>query len=569
MWYPDVMARLRRHVGAFARHQGGATAVTYVALLVPTMMAVGLAVDGATLYNADSKLQAANDAAALAMGYAVGKGTTTITGLQAVGNPYLLANMGSNSAITAVAVSGEPATNLTGQVLTVTSTATVATAFMAAVGLSTVQISATTSVTTGIDKQLELILSLDNTGSMLTTPSGATTTNFSALQTASQNLVDILFEDQTEHTKVKIGVVPWVTAVNAGITSGDGTSLAERLIDKTTLTAKTWQTYTGTGSCTSSTNSDPVQLYNLSTAQYVPYAAAANSFDSAGDLATEAQTSADWAGCLIERGYASNRDIDDSVASATNGYWKPYYWPDCSRNNDWRTGSSNCPGTGCTKQVSRTGTTSCTQRGPNLACPSPMTPLTNVKADVDTAIRRLHPWRRGGTVGVPGLAWAYRLLSPTFTSTYLSTSQQANGWNTTNLIKAVVFMTDGDTNVQEGSYGGTANGGSCSGAGSTDDDLTAYGFQYENKFGASSNDTLSEQESWVNSRLATLCTTIKAQGVRIYTIVFTSSVSASTKAIYQTCATDTSKYYDAPDQDTLKSAFYAIAYELGQLRITE
>lgn len=547
--------RLRRPLAAWFRHDGGATAITYAALLIPSVMAVGLAVDGATLYSVHARLQSSTDAAALAMGVAATKGTSSISALQAIGNPYLQKNLGSDSYVSNAAVLGSPDTSLVGKTLTVGSSADVTTSFMAAFGFKTITVSASTEVQTGIGggqyDGIELILSLDNTGSMLTTPSGESKTNFEALRSASKLLVDVLYGDKAVEPVVKVGIVPWVTAVNAGVTLSDGQVLANKLINTSAMTEKQWYNHTASGSGT-----NPTRLSTLATPQYIAFDSSANQTATNGDMSSTAQTAYGWAGCVIERSYVSNRDIDDSLP-AVGGYWSQYYWIDWDKNNPWRSGTCSSS-SNCTKSISRTGTTAYNDRGPNLACPSPLTPLTSTKATLTTAITNLHGWRRGGTVGVPGLSWAYRLLSPDFT--LLPSDQRGTSWTNSDILKAVIFMTDGDTNVQNGVY----NNGSQS-----DDDLTAYGFPWENKFGPSSNDTLTEQETWVNTRIGTVCTALKAKGVRIYTIVFTSSISTSTKNVYKNCATDATKFYDAPSQSDLQNAFQAIAFELGSLRITK
>ncbi|HEY4635259.1 MAG TPA: pilus assembly protein TadG, partial [Rhodospirillales bacterium] len=71
----------------------------------------------------------------------------------------------------------------------------------------------------------------------------------------------------------------------------------------------------------------------------------------------------------------------------------------------------------------------------------------------------------------------------------------------------------------------------------------------------------------MDSRLSAICTNMKAEGIVVYTIMFDLS-SASLEALFQACATDTSKYYNSPTTAELERSFRAIAAELKKLRIT-
>jgi hypothetical protein len=72
-----------------------------------------------------------------------------------------------------------------------------------------------------------------------------------------------------------------------------------------------------------------------------------------------------------------------------------------------------------------------------------------------------------------------------------------------------------------------------------------------------------------NNRLTAACNTMKANNIVVYTITFTSVITAATKAIYRNCATDQTKYFDAPTQAELSAAFTSIAASLSNLRVTQ
>ena len=52
--------------------------------------------------------------------------------------------------------------------------------------------------------------------------------------------------------------------------------------------------------------------------------------------------------------------------------------------------------------------------GPNLGCGPAITPLVASKTTVHEAIDEMQPWHRGGTMANLGLAWGWRVLSPTW-----------------------------------------------------------------------------------------------------------------------------------------------------------
>ena len=52
-------------------------------------------------------------------------------------------------------------------------------------------------------------------------------------------------------------------------------------------------------------------------------------------------------------------------------------------------------------------------RGPNRGCPTPIVPLTTNESTVQTNIAAMRHWSGGGTNQAEGLAWGWRVLSPT------------------------------------------------------------------------------------------------------------------------------------------------------------
>ncbi|OAN44820.1 pilus assembly protein TadG [Paramagnetospirillum marisnigri] len=454
------------------RCRKGNVAIMFAVSLLPIVASIGLGVDVARAYAVKSRMSAALDAAALA----VGSSTGTNAQLQQMAQNFFNANYPSG----ALGATPTIHVDVSGDVITATATAALPTVFMKAVGVDTMTVDASSKVIRRI-KGLELAMVLDNTGSMTTND------NIATLREAANELVTILFGSYTTHPTLKIALVPYSAAVNPG-------SVASSLV--------------GSG------------------AAYAPN-------DVTG-----------WKGCVVERA-SPNTHADTTAGTAL---WTRYAWAPAIDN-------SYTAGNASTIKADPSYGNSST--GPNLGCPTAITPLTNVKSTLTTAISAMAAWSRGGTLGDIGMAWGLRVLSPEAPFT------EGAAWGTANLTKAVIMMTDGVNQV----YKLTSTSGSNKVNTAVNSDYTAYGRLDE--LGRVGSSSISGAKTIVDNRLASLCTAMKAKGIVVYTIVFTGTVDASTKALYSACASDTTKYFDAPSQTDLKNAFTAIAVQLSNLRISE
>jgi Flp pilus assembly protein TadG len=281
----------------------------------------------------------------------------------------------------------------------------------------------------------------------------------------------------------------------------------------------------------------------------VPYSAAVNPGSVAASLvgagaAYDPTNPAGWKGCVVERA-SPNTNADTPASTAL---WTRYVWPSATDNSYTITKASTI----LSDPSNGNGST-----GPNLGCPTPITPLTNVKADLQTAINAMAAWSRGGTLGDIGMAWGLRVLSPD------SPFTEAQPWNTPKLTKAAIIMTDGINEV----YKLTSTTGVNKPNSAVNSDYTAYGRL--DQYGLVGTTSISTARTVVDSRLASVCTAMKAKGIVVYTITFSGSVDNTARTLFQNCATDPQKYFDSPTQTDLQNAFTAIAVELSNLRITQ
>ncbi|MFL1873967.1 pilus assembly protein TadG-related protein [Hansschlegelia beijingensis] len=179
--------------------------------------------------------------------------------------------------------------------------------------------------------------------------------------------------------------------------------------------------------------------------------------------------------------------------------------------------------------------------GFNSSCPKEVTPLTNVKSTVTSAVNAMTA--SGYTHINLGAVWGWRMLSPRWRG-YWGSSSLPLDYGTKNMSKAAVIMTDGDNTVTN---------------------YSAYGELPEKKLGTD-NANLAPLE--LNKRLTAVCSSMKSAGIIIYTVAF-DNPDAATKSLMQNCATSAAYYFDAGNQAALNTAFRTIGDSLSNLRVSK
>ncbi|MDE2030161.1 MAG: pilus assembly protein, partial [Alphaproteobacteria bacterium] len=209
MFMRALVSRLLDKARSFARSESGMT----LPLLAISMMAMtlftGLAVDTGRTQMVQSKLQFSLDAAGLAAG-----STVSTASLTSEATKYLDANF--NGYMGATITSFSVAANSTNTIFTLSATASMPTTFMAVAGVNQITVSATSQISRAVTG-LELVMVLDNTGSMNNSAGGGVS-KIQALRDAATTLVNTLFNGQSTSTngKLWIGLVPFSQAVNIG-----------------------------------------------------------------------------------------------------------------------------------------------------------------------------------------------------------------------------------------------------------------------------------------------------------------------------------------------------------------
>lgn len=155
--------------------------------------------------------------------------------------------------------------------------------------------------------------------------------------------------------------------------------------------------------------------------------------------------------------------------------------------------------------------------------------LSNNHATVDGVITSL---RASGKTYIPtGLIWGLRAVSPTVP---LDEGEDYASFASIQGRKAIMLMSDGANTVSPNNSG------------------------YHNR----------SNVSQANGYTLDICNEAKSLGIEVYTIAFDLD-DAATKTMLETCATDSSYYYDADNADELEDAFSSIGRDLSELAIAK
>ena len=504
--------------GRFKRDERGAVLLLATVFMLTLLSVVAVAVDFGQAMVLKQKLHNAADAAALAVGSRL---DLTETEANALAGNFIKANYPDLSlgTLTQFTVTS------TAEGYNVRVAASLPTTFLRVLGTESLQIAVTSEVTRDLRK-LEVVLALDNTGSM------ATNDRIGKLKRAATSLVDILFDEADVSPHVKIGLVPFSGAVNLG-----PGALGTGWIDQTGASALNREDVALTAARPSL-----LQLY-------------------------QSMTNVTWGGCVRARlGGHDLLDTPPNLASPET-LFTPYFAPDeqgaaNTGSNSYLAGSGTLPtdyaGKGLTAQQITNG------NGPSYNCAQrPIQPLTNVRQTIADAITAMQP--RGSTVIPEGLAWAWRVISPGLPY------DQAAPYSDKTVTKVVIVLTDGRNQVEGNSP--------------YNSQYSAYGFANKGHLGAVNG---SQSRQVLNAKTAALCDNIKADkdgnpstdDIYVYTIALeintgNAAIDAETKAMLEACATPAARcpgqqcFYDTPSGSQLDQVFSKIAIGLAGLRIAK
>jgi len=530
--HPPMMKLVRHRLFyRFLADRRGVVAIIVGLAIIPLFAALGLAVDGARGYMLQSKLSYAVDAAGLAGGRVFDSDSRRDDVLM-----FFEANFPPGY-MDAELVGNEPEILIDDQANTITieATAVMPTRLMNIAGVDEFTISARAVIKRELPG-MELVLVMDNTGSMR---GGG---KMAAMKDAATELVDILFGERETIENFWVGLVPYAATVNIG-------------------------------------DSRISWMDGLNPNDFQP---------------------SSWKGCVEARDYPN--DSNDALPQVEK--WQPFLWPttfeqypnpdhvigagsydedDPETWGEFLNGDNDWDPDGPQSDLKEANGDQNDGTGPNLGCGPAITSLISSKTDILAAIDEMLPWHRGGTMANLGLAWGWRVLSPTWQGHWGGDTpgELPKSYAEPNSTKVVVLLTDGENNWYdwpgnkwsvsgEDHYSGIPGSsrypsGNDFGTTWPGADYTAYGRLNEGRLGTTNNGSA---KSVINGRLLELCSAMKTEDVVVYTITFRLN-STTTQQLYRDCATKPEFYFNSPSNGDLQQVFVEIANELSNLRLAE
>ncbi len=509
MW--NVLLRARDR---FALNQGGNVAILFAVTAIPLIGLLGGAVDFTRHQRHKVELLNAMDSAAIALAR---RGAETDADADAFVNDYIAAIRPSTDKM--LHIRGFNATSIQGG-WRVESDGSMDTAFMPLIGIREIALNLETVVMTS-GGSYEVALALDNTGSM------AQRNKIGDLREATHHLVDILYEEPGAESRVKMSLVPFVTAVN----------IRGRAFNPS------WLDPRGEG-----LGAHQLDNFDRSVDRL-------DIFDSLGGGATGPDgLPAAWKGCVEAR--EGGHDLDDTVPGADPvTRWTPYLWPDDSDvrgrgpylyDNSYLRDQTGGDPMQRMRNVDKYFTPMVLasydeSKGPNRSCAGPIVELTSDQARMRAAVDAMKPHPGSGTNIAQGLGWGWRVLSPE------EPFSQGVAYEDTDTRKALVLLSDGWNEIG-GHY-------------------TSYGHLADERLGRDWASSIRQ----MNENITTVCERVKAKSIRLYMILFQVN-DRETQRIFEDCASVNEDgerlYYYAPDGDSLRQAFGSIGEDLTSIHIS-
>lgn len=493
----------------FLNNTSGNIGLTFAAAAIPMIGLTGAAIDYSRLTTERADLAQALDSAVLSVAIDRLEGSAATSRITEIMESLVPEGNGLTWEVASVAAAdGTVEASING---------TLDSSMMQVIGIDNIDFTLT-SAATAESKKLQVVLSLDNTGSM------GSSGKIDALIDASHDLLDAL-EPLVDSDQVEIGLVPFVTAVNVGGSTDE--------VDNTWIDLDGNATYNG-----ANFDGDADETHHMAV------------FDAMG---------ATWKGCVEARPAPYDVSDDEPSTGDPDTLWVPYLWPD---GPDDRGVNNNYMSDGLSRysygketrlryvdkyssQTPYIDEVPWSTYGPNASCPQEVTDLTTDMDLLRDKVDEMTPWYNGGTNVAQGMVWGWRVLSPTPPFT------RGSEYSDTDYQKVLIVLTDGRNEIVSDSphpY---------------DSDYTSYGFIDEGRLGTTSISTGVDK---VNEKVEQICESVKDLDILVYTITFQID-DDDLQDLFQDCATVPENYYDVTSNEGLSIAFNAIAEDLGDLRL--
>ena len=450
----------------FASDQKGNFAILFGLAAIPVVGAIGIAVDYSLANGSRTAMQAALDNTALALSKQM---PLTQAELDDKGWKIFQANLGQTPlTITPSDLVITPAVGKLSLVLNTKYPIRMAGVLSQYMPID-IPIGSRVDAVWGLGK-VEVALALDNTGSM----AGSKITQ---LISASHNLVEILKNAALTPGDAKVAIIPFgfQTKVDPVVN-----------LDATWLRWDLWEAAHGSCSVNGS-NKSICETAHCSKSQYTSQSSCqshSGTWYSAGTWTPDNHNT--WNGCIADRD--KNYDADDTGVSSTATKFPAM---------------QECGGLAQVMSLNY-----------NWGSPSSVDPTT-VHGRINQMVAT------GNTNVTIGLDWGFQMVSPAGTLPF----SQGAAYNTANLTKYVIILTDGDNT--------------------------------QNRFG--------DSQTVIDERTTLACTNIKAKGIMIYSI----RVINGNANLLRNCATDPSMYFEVSDAAELAGVFNAIGSTIANLHLAK
>ena len=531
-----VMDIIHNALFGVAKDRRGGVATFLAATIIPLVAFSGLAVDTARGYLMKARLSYALDAAALAGARVMADPTerdATIARFFAANFPdgYM------NSTIDGPHVTPDDVN----KTITLDASANMGTSLMRIVGIDSMAVGASSQVTLS-SRDLEVSVILDITGSM----GGSKITD---LISAATDLVNIVVQDdQTPHYS-KAALIPFSQGVNVG---GYAAQVRGAIPGSKAMTgASKTNPLVITAPNHGFANGDKVYITNVNgmTQLNSNYYTVANVTTNTFSLRNESNSS------------NINGTSGYSTYTSSGKVWCTYSGCEYFRFTNMNGSLTGLQISNCTSE--RIGAEAYTDAAPNTPAlvglnypgsgnPCPSTGIVPLTANKTTLTDQIATLSSGGsTAGQVGMAWGWYMISPNFGYLWPDAENVPADYDTKDLLKVAVFMTDGEFNTIYNKGVIAQDSGSNSGGNTSK--INQNGSNGANAFTQAQN----------------ICTAMKQKKIEIYTIGFEVGSFQPAIDFLSACATDTGHAYLAADGAELQTVFHTIAMNISRLRLSK
>lgn len=606
--------------------RGAIAAISAVILFVVTGFA-GLAIDLTRIWLVSARLKTAVDAASLVAARQM-TSPTRDADVRAVFWANYSLNGRSVDYLRAIAV--QPLIEPIGTTrIRVTAEATIATTLFGIIDRRTTLVRET-SVAEREGTGLELAIAIDQTSSMLETVGGKT--KIQLAREATTALLDILYGADDTKRNMWVSIVPFARTINIGTAN-------RSLLDTRNMPAS-WNTFGdqwagcvearrgGHDVTDAAPTTDALRFppyYWDTTFRQVGWV----NGDVPNSVVTLPRNAANWQAVTGAAGYDGNGLCSSSeaygavamdlFATANANSRTRFNVRFCRGANDWRDLSNTANPTAIRTLSTSTGNaaynpmfaylrnegfsangfTQTSAAGPNMLCAlTPTLPLTASRAAVQARVNAIDaPEKSGGTTVVAGMQGLWYNLSPNWRGQWdgIATSSEHGAlplpYNTRNMMKVAVILTDGDNNWQPPyQYNNRTVRDSRQGTNwYTDLMYNAYGRRSDYNANvmdidaqgipraaadiaattSGANQQQANADARLDARFSAICTAMKAEGITVYVVGLEVTQGSAIDTMLANCASSSRTYVRARTAADLPDRFREIANQLVALRLVE